>query len=93
MDEFDAFATSCPSMRIYMQTNADPGEPPRYVQLTLEQDLLGGWTLYRESGRQGGRATLRREVFLEDEAAIEAFEKARDNQIKRGFRVVFAQGT
>lgn len=81
------------AMRIYMQTNPDAGQPPRYVQLTLEQDLLGGWTLYRESGRQGGRASLRREVFLEDKAAIEAFEKARDAQIKRGFRVVFAQGT
>ncbi len=80
-------------MRIYMQTNAESGESPRYVQLTLEQDLLGGWTLYRESGRQGGRATLRRELFLDDGDAIAAFEKARDSQIKRGFRVVFAQGT
>jgi predicted DNA-binding WGR domain protein len=80
-------------MRIYMQTNAESGEAPRYVQLTLEQDLFGGWTLYRESGRQGGRASMRREVYLDDDDAIKAFEKARDNQIKRGFRVVFAQGT
>lgn len=80
-------------MRIYMQTNAAPGETPRYVQLSLDQDLLGGWILSRETGRQGGRATLRREVFLEDDDAIRAFEHARDNQLKRGFRVVFAQGT
>jgi len=92
MQGFDASRAFGQSMRIYMQTPADPGEAPRYVQLTLEQDLLGGWTLYRESGRQGGRATLRREVYLEDSDAIEAFEKARDSQIKRGFRVVFAQG-
>ncbi|MBB6184096.1 putative DNA-binding WGR domain protein [Oleiagrimonas soli] len=81
-----------PFMRIYMQTNAEAGETPRYVQLTLEQDLLGGWILLRESGRQGGRATLRREVFLEDKDAIAAFEKTRDSQIKRGYRVVFTQG-
>ncbi|GAB3031564.1 MULTISPECIES: WGR domain-containing protein [Oleiagrimonas] len=79
-------------MRIYMQTNAESGETPRYVQLTLDQDLLGGWILLRESGKQGGRSTLRREVFLDDQEAIAAFEKARDNQIKRGFRVVFTQG-
>ena len=58
----------------------------------LEQDLLGGWTLYRETGQQGGKATLRREQFLERDAAINAFEKARDAQLKRGYRVMFAQG-
>ncbi len=55
-------------------------------------DLLGGWTLYRESGVQGGRATLKREQFLERDEATVAFEKARDAQLKRGFRVMFAQG-
>lgn len=80
-------------MRLYLQTapgNTD--QAPRYVQITLEQDLLGGWTLYRESGVQGGRASLKREQFLEREGAIAAFEKARDAQIKRGFQVMFTQG-
>ncbi|HUH29807.1 MAG TPA: WGR domain-containing protein [Rhodanobacter sp.] len=79
-------------MRLYLQTAPGIADAPRYVQITLEQDLLGGWTLYRESGVQGGRATLRREQFLERDEATAAFEKARDTQLKRGFRVMFAQG-
>jgi len=80
------------TMRLYLQTVPGTADAPRYVQITLEQDLLGGWTLYRESGTQGGRATLKREQFLERDEAIVAFEKARDAQVKRGFRVMFAQG-
>ncbi|PWK84717.1 hypothetical protein C7456_11018 [Fulvimonas soli] len=79
-------------MRLYLQTMPAAAEAPRYVQIVLEQDLLGGWTLYRESGTQGGKATLRREQFLERDAAIAAFEKARDSQLKRGYRLMFAQG-
>ncbi len=80
-------------MRLYLQTPPAAAEPPRYVQITLEQDLLGGWTLYRESGVQGGKATLRREQFLQREGAVAALEKARDAQLKRGFRVMFTQGS
>ena len=79
-------------MRLYLQTPPAAAEAPRYVQIVLEQDLLGGWTLYREAGTQGGKATLKREQFLERDEAIAAFEKARDAQLKRGFRVMFAQG-
>ncbi|HEY4092486.1 MAG TPA: WGR domain-containing protein [Luteibacter sp.] len=80
-------------MRIYLQTMPAAGaEAPRYAQITLEQDLLGGWTLYRESGTQGGKATLKRDVYLERDAALAAFEKARDAQIKKGFKVMFSQG-
>ena len=79
-------------MRIYMQTKPVADEAPRYYQLVLEQDLLGGWTLYREWGHQGGRASLKREVYLERDAALAAFEKARDAQIKKGFKVMFSQG-
>jgi hypothetical protein len=70
----------------------EAAEAPRYVQITLEQDLLGGWTLYRETGTQGGKATLKREVYLERDDALAAFAKARDLQIKRGFKVMFSQG-
>jgi len=80
------------AMRLYLQSVPGSADTPRYVQITLEQDLLGGWTLYRESGTQGGRATMKREQFLERDAAIAAFEKTRDAQLKRGFRVMFAQG-
>ena len=33
-----------------------------------------------------------REVYLDRDSAVSAFEKARDSQVKRGFRVVFSQG-
>ena len=79
-------------MRIYMQTKPVSTESPRYYEIVLQQDLLGGWTLYRESGVQGGKATLKREQFLERDDALAAFEKARDAQLKRGFRVMFSQG-
>ena len=79
-------------MRLRLQQKPQAGEAPRYVQLILQQDLLGGWTLMRESGQIGGKAQLRREQYLEREAAIAAFEKARDAQVRKGFQVMFAQG-
>ena len=79
-------------MRLLLQTHPGPGEIPKYVQLVLQQDLLGGWMLLRESGQTGGKATLKKEQFLEQAAAIAAFEHARDAQLKRGFQVMFAQG-
>ena len=79
-------------MRLYLQTVPGSADAPRYVQITLEQDLLGGWTLYRESGTQGGRATMKREQYLERDEAVSAFEKARDSHLKRGFQLMFARG-
>jgi len=78
-------------MHLYLQTPPGPGAP-RYCRIALEQDLLGGWTLYREAGTEGGRATLKREVYLDRDAALAAFESARDAQIKRGFKVMITQG-
>lgn len=79
-------------MRLYLQTLPAAGSAPRYCRIALEQDLLGSWTLYRESGTEGGRATLKREVYLERDAALAAFERARDAQLKRGFKVMITQG-
>lgn len=79
-------------MRVYLQSLSANSAAPRYYQLALEQDLLGGWTLYREWGAQGGRVSLKREVYLERDAAFTAFEHARDAQLKRGFKLMFAQG-
>lgn len=79
-------------MRIFMQTQPQGGEAPKYCHLILQQDLLGGWTLLRESGQQGGRGTLKREVYLEREAAELALMAARDAQLRRGFHVMFFQG-
>lgn len=79
-------------MRIYMQTRPLAKEPPRYYHLILQQDLLGGWTLTREWGQQGGRAGAKREVFLDRGAAEAALLAHRDQQLKRGFQVMFFQG-
>lgn len=80
-------------MRLFMQTKAAGVEAPRYYQIALEQDLLGGWTLLREWGQQGNRrSSSKRELFLERDAAILAFESARDAQLKRGFQIMFSQG-
>lgn len=79
-------------MRILLQTKPLAAEAPRYYQIQLQQDLLGGWTLTREWGQQGGRVSLKREVFLERDDALAAFELARDTQLKRGFRLMFSQG-
>lgn len=79
-------------MRIYLQQRPTAGEAPKYVQLSLEQDLFGGWLLTRESGTTGARPTVKREQYLARDAAIAAFESARDAQVKRGFQIMFAQG-
>ncbi|WP_374604905.1 WGR domain-containing protein [Arenimonas sp.] len=79
-------------MRLLLQQKPNAGESPKFVQLTLQQDLLGGWTLLREAGQIGGKTQLRREQFLERDAALGAFEKARDAQVRKGFQVMFAQG-
>ena len=47
-------------MRLLLQQRPDGREAPRFVQLQLQPDLLGGWTLLRESGQIGGRSTLKR---------------------------------
>lgn len=80
-------------MRIFLQQRPDTGEAPRYVQLTLQPDLFGGWELLRETGQIGGRAQLRREQYLLQDEANAAFEKSRDSHVKRGFQIMFARGT
>ena len=79
-------------MRLLLQQRPDGRESPRFVQLMLERDLLGGWTLVRETGQVGSRSSVRREQFLEQAQALAAFEHARDLQLKKGFQLMFAQG-
>ena len=79
-------------MRIFLQQPPAAGEPSRYLQLTLQPDLFGGWELLRESGQVGGKSQLRREQYLLQAEATAAFEKARDGQLKRGFQVVYVSG-
>ena len=79
-------------MRLLLQQRPDGREAPRFVQLTLQPDLLGGWTLLRESGQIGGRSSLRREQYLDQSSALAALELARDQQLKRGFQLMYAEG-
>ncbi|WP_132999083.1 WGR domain-containing protein [Luteimonas arsenica] len=79
-------------MRLLLQQRPDGHEAPRFVQLMLQPDLLGGWTLLRESGQIGGRSSVRREQFMDQASAVAALEQARDQQLKRGFQLMFAQG-
>jgi predicted DNA-binding WGR domain protein len=80
-------------MRIYMQTQVSPEQPLRFYHLHLQQDLLGGWSLVRESGVQGGRGQITKEFFQEREEAERTLIRRRDMQIKRGYRVVFREGS
>ena len=79
-------------MRMFLQQRPEGPEAPRFVQLMLQPDLLGGWTLVRESGLVGGRSQVRREQFLDQASAFAALEQARDQQLKRGFQLMFVQG-
>ncbi|HOV95930.1 MAG TPA: WGR domain-containing protein [Thermomonas sp.] len=79
-------------MRLLLQQRPDGREAPRFVQLQLQPDLLGGWTLLRESGHTGGRSTLRKSLFADHDSALLALEKERDAQLKKGFQLMFAQG-
>ena len=80
-------------MRVFLQQIPVNDESPKYIQLTLQPDLFGGWVLLRETGHIGGRSQLRRELFLDEAQATTAFEKARDSQLKRGFQVTFVSGS
>ncbi len=78
-------------MRIYMQIQQKE-QQPRYYQLLLQQDLLDGWTLVREWGKQGSSGRVKRDHFPCKNDALIALERVRDAQLSRGFRVVFIQG-
>ena len=59
-------------MRLLLQQRPEGREAPRFVQLQLQPDLLGGWTLLRETGQIGGRSTLRKDLFADQASAIAA---------------------
>jgi predicted DNA-binding WGR domain protein len=79
-------------MRVYMQTMAEMDTSPRFYQLVLQEDLLNGWTLVREWGRQGSSGRVKKDHFKSREDAQHALLKVRDAQLKRGFRVVYMRG-
>ncbi len=79
-------------MRIYLQTPPTADNHPRYCHLFLQEDLIEGWTLVKESGRQGSSGRVSRLHFSDHDQALAALIAARDAQIKRGYRVVFIKG-
>ncbi|QYR53455.1 WGR domain-containing protein [Lysobacter soyae] len=79
-------------MRLLLQQRPQGHEAPRFVQLQLQSDLFGQWELVRETGQQGARSTLRRDQFNDHASALQALEKARDQHLKKGFQLMFAQG-
>ena len=79
-------------MRIYLQSQPNETDVIRFVHLVLQEDLMGGWTLIRESGKQGSPGTVKREHFAEQEQALQAMMKWRDKNINRGYKVAFVQG-
>jgi predicted DNA-binding WGR domain protein len=79
-------------MRIYMQTPVTGDENLRFYHLMLQPDLLGGWLLIREWGYQGAPGRTRKTHFSDVGEAQEALLKIRDQQLKRGYRVVFMAG-
>ncbi|MBD3826261.1 MULTISPECIES: WGR domain-containing protein [Stenotrophomonas] len=79
-------------MRVFLHQLARGADPARYLQLTLQPDLFGGWELLHESGSIGGRGQLRRELFLQEDLAQAAFEKARDAHLHRGYTLTRGPG-
>ncbi len=77
-------------MRIYMQTPPVDGSPLRFYQLQIQEDLIDGWTLIRESGIQGGRSSYRETHYECREDAEHALLSLRDQQLRRGFQTTFA---
>lgn len=79
-------------MRVYMQMPPAEERPPRYYHLFLHQDLLEGWTLVKEWGFQGASGRVVREHFVSRDAAEEALITSREQQVRRGYRVMFTEG-
>lgn len=79
-------------MRIYLQTIPGDGRKLRFFQLSLQKDLLDGWTLIKESGIQGSSGRISREHFNTWDEAQAAMLNARDKQLRHGYKVVFTHG-
>jgi len=79
-------------MRIYLQSELNESGNIRFVNLVLQQDLVSGWTVIRETGVQGFSGTVNREHFEDQNDALEAMLKWRDRNIRRGYRIAFVHG-
>lgn len=75
-----------------MQIQPPENKPLRFYQLQLQEDLLEGWTLIKEMGYQGLTGKIIKEHHNAYEEAVSALIIARDQQIKRGYRIVYSEG-
>lgn len=79
-------------MRLYLQTPPNADGNPRFYHLFLQEDLINGWTLVKETGHQGVSGKITKIHYDDHEQAMNALIKSRDAQLKRGYRVVFVKG-
>ncbi len=79
-------------MRIYLQLPPIENKAPRFCHLHLQEDLLDGWNLLREQGNQGSAGRVSRYHYEHHDQAIEALTKLKDDAIKKGYKMVFAEG-
>jgi predicted DNA-binding WGR domain protein len=75
-----------------MQKSAEQNAVPRFYHVLIQQDLLGGWTLVREWGNQGSAGRVKKQHFTNRDEAEHALLKSRDDQLDRGYKVVFLEG-
>lgn len=75
-----------------MQIPAMEDKPPRFYQLMLQQDLMGGWSLIRNWGETGSAGRVKRDYFENLEQAQSAMLRVRDTQLSRGYKVMYMQG-
>lgn len=79
-------------MRIYLQTVPQEGKNLQFYQLSLQRDMLDGWTLIKERGLQGHSGRISKEHYATWDEAQAAMLTVRDNQIQRGYQIVFTRG-
>ena len=75
-----------------MQTPPGSGQPPRFYQLILQEDLLGGWSVLRQWGHLGARGTQKKAHYASLDQATQALTEHRDSQLRKGFRIMFIHG-
>lgn len=75
-----------------MQKSAEENAVPRFYHVLIQQDLLDGWTLVREWGNQGSAGRVKKQHFTNRDEAEHALLKSRDDQLDRGYKVVFLEG-
>ena len=79
-------------MRIYLQLPSIEGKPPKFCHLHLQEDLISGWTLVKEQGSQGLSGKVQKQHFEHRDQAMDALMHAKDEAIRKGFKMVFAEG-